>query len=202
MEAIAIGMSHGVSMANFVERKLDYFLGGVEGFSLVGVNDSNNIVKTYAENRKIEYKSKKCTGRIDAKQIVSKVGKLLLFWSGRDLSDLLFCASNLRVPYRIVPVPVTTIVNKDEEQEFDLYIGRGSPWGNPFSIKPGTSDTRDVVIEKYRAYFNTEILTNPDKHSQLIALQGLRLGCHCKPLSCHGDIIVSYLNKYFDEQGS
>ncbi|MRR49661.1 MAG: DUF4326 domain-containing protein [Rhodocyclaceae bacterium] len=96
---------------------------------------------------------------------------------------------------------MTTVVNKDAEHEFDLYIGRGGPWGNPFPIKPGTDETRDVVIEKYREYFEAEIVTSPDKHAQLMAIQGYRLGCHCKPSACHGDVIADYLNHHLDENG-
>lgn len=43
------------------------------------------------------------------------------------------------------------VVNKYKEP-FDVYIGRGSVWGNPFSINEAIGDTRDVVIEKYRQH--------------------------------------------------
>lgn len=38
-----------------------------------------------------------------------------------------------------------TVVNKYKE-EYDIYIGRGSRWGNPFVI--GKDGTREEVIEK------------------------------------------------------
>lgn len=34
-----------------------------------------------------------------------------------------------------------------------VYIGRGSPWGNPFII--GKDGTRDEVIAKYEAYLDS-----------------------------------------------
>ena len=49
---------------------------------------------------------------------------------------------------------VPVVVNK-YKSEYDVYIGRGSPWGNPFThIKDKTTkaefivDTREESIEK------------------------------------------------------
>jgi hypothetical protein len=69
----------------------------------------------------------------------------------------------------------------------DVYIGRPSIWGNPFTI--GRSGTRDEVIDLYEQW----IRTRPDLLAQLPLLKGKRLGCYCKPLACHGDILVKLL---------
>lgn len=74
------------------------------------------------------------------------------------------------------------VVNKNKE-EFDVYIGRGSKWGNPFVI--GMSGSRKQVINMYREY----ILSKPELLEDLHELKGKRLGCYCKPLPCHGDIL-------------
>ncbi len=66
----------------------------------------------------------------------------------------------------------------------DIYIGRGSIWGNPYHI--GKDGTREEVIEKYRNY----ILSNNFLMSRLSDLRGKKLGCYCKPKLCHGDILV------------
>ena len=42
-----------------------------------------------------------------------------------------------------------TVVNKYKEY-YDIYIGRGSPYGNPFVI--GKDVTREEVIEKFRLF--------------------------------------------------
>ena len=52
------------------------------------------------------------------------------------------------------------------KQEFDVYIGRPSKWGNPFKLKKG--DDRDAVLEKYRAW----LLTQPELLAQLDELRG------------------------------
>lgn len=44
---------------------------------------------------------------------------------------------------------LTTVVNKYTDA-YDVYIGRGSKWGNPFHLQ--FEGNRATVIEKYRAY--------------------------------------------------
>jgi len=70
-----------------------------------------------------------------------------------------------------------------KKEKYDVYIGRPSKWGNPFSI--GKDGTREDVISKYEIY----IMNKPDLIQALPELQGKILGCWCKPLACHGDIL-------------
>lgn len=81
----------------------------------------------------------------------------------------------------------TKVVNKYKES-YDVYIGRGSIWGNPFII--GKDGDRDEVIKKYEDY----IKTCPDLLDSLPKLKGKRLGCFCKPKACHGDVLVKLVN--------
>ncbi len=81
----------------------------------------------------------------------------------------------------------TTVVNKNHSK-FDVYIGRGSIWGNPYRI--GIDGNRDEVIRKYKADFDNGKFSE----EQLSTLKGKRLGCFCKPVACHGDVIAEYLN--------
>jgi hypothetical protein len=79
----------------------------------------------------------------------------------------------------------TTVVNKDI-MDFDVYIGRGSKWGNPYRIGP--DGTREEVIKKYILY----LLAHPDLIEQAkVELKDKVLGCFCKPLDCHGDILAA-----------
>ena len=80
---------------------------------------------------------------------------------------------------------MTTVVNKYKES-FDVYIGRGSIWGNPFVI--GKDGTREEVIEKYEQYY----LENKLLQSKIHLLKGKKLGCFCAPKACHGDILKKY----------
>ena len=74
-------------------------------------------------------------------------------------------------------------------EEYDIYIGRGSIWGNPFRI--GKDGSRGECIKKYRRM----ILERPDLLRRLPELEGKRLGCFCKPKACHGDVIVELVMK-------
>ena len=70
-----------------------------------------------------------------------------------------------------------------KKEPYDIYIGRPSKWGNPFSI--GKDGSREEVISKYESY----IMNNPDLIQALPELKDKTLGCWCKPKACHGDIL-------------
>lgn len=78
-----------------------------------------------------------------------------------------------------------------KRSRFDIYIGRPSLFGNPFSI--GKHGDRDEVIEKYRVYFYARISCDDHFRREVESLRGKVLGCWCRPLACHGDVIVEYL---------
>lgn len=72
---------------------------------------------------------------------------------------------------------------------YDVFIGRGSAWGNPFVI--GVDGTREEVIEKYRALIKERGLEERIKKE----LKGKVLGCFCSPLPCHGDVLAEIANR-------
>lgn len=87
-----------------------------------------------------------------------------------------------------------TVVNRHYE-EFDIYIGRGSVWGNPYSHMLGTKalykvETRDEAVDLYKALLWQRIRCGEITLDMLIALDGKRLGCYCSPKRCHGDVLV------------
>jgi hypothetical protein len=84
---------------------------------------------------------------------------------------------------------MTTVVNI-KRNKCDVYIGRGSPFGNPFRI--GDDGDREQVLAKYRTYFKRR-LTDPKFRDNIFSLKDKVLGCWCKPLLCHGDVIVEFL---------
>jgi len=84
--------------------------------------------------------------------------------------------------------PVTSVVHCKKDK-FDVYIGRPSKWGNPFTI--GIDGTRDEVIEKYKVWF----LAQPELVAAVPELKGKVLGCWCKPQHCHGDFLAEQANR-------
>ena len=87
----------------------------------------------------------------------------------------------------------TTQVVHCKHTPFDVYIGRPSQWGNPFTHLADRKTraafivgSRDEAIAAYRAW----ILTQPQLLAQLSQLQGKTLGCWCHPQACHGDVLA------------
>lgn len=81
-----------------------------------------------------------------------------------------------------------TVVNRYKE-DFDIYIGRGSMWGNPYKLEKESD--RSLVIEQYRKYLFAQIKCGKITKHDFSELTGKRLGCFCKPKACHGDVIVN-----------
>jgi len=90
---------------------------------------------------------------------------------------------------------MTTVVNKRNHTptDNDVYIGRGSKWGNPFKIGAWS---REEVIEKY----NIAIQHGSKRHlrKDLHELQGRNLVCYCSPSPCHGDVLKALVEEYYE----
>jgi hypothetical protein len=88
---------------------------------------------------------------------------------------------------------VTRVVNLFKEP-YDIYIGRPSEWGNPFSHKASALAnqvfSRDIAIQSFRDYAVQRLKREP---LWLEPLRGKTLGCFCKPQDCHGDVIVELI---------
>lgn len=91
------------------------------------------------------------------------------------------------------------VVNLRNEK-YDIYIGRGSKWGNPYSHKEGTKalyvvSSREEAIEKFEEYlFDSGLIKSINE------LKYKKLGCFCKPEKCHGDILKKYVNRLENEE--
>jgi hypothetical protein len=107
-------------------------------------------------------------------------------------------------PLRLIKIAITRVVNIKTELKYQAekstqsyeYIGRGSYWGNPYSMYE-EGDGREEVIRKYKYDFDFEKFPNKEK-PEVHKLTGKRLGCFCKPQACHGDVLADYLNSWDD----
>lgn len=69
---------------------------------------------------------------------------------------------------------------------------RPSRYGNPFHINLRAGITREMVIESFRRW----LLSRPDLIAEFRRdLRGKRLGCCCKPLACHVDVIAEIVDR-------
>lgn len=86
-----------------------------------------------------------------------------------------------------------------KKEPYDVYIGRPSKWGNPFTHKEGTKaefilPTREEAVEAYR-----EWIENGEGEYLLCDLHELKnktLGCWCHPQLCHGSVLLELIEKY------
>lgn len=84
-----------------------------------------------------------------------------------------------------------------KKEPYDVYIGRPSPWGNPFSHQPNTkaevkTETREEAIACYEEWLrqNPEMIEKAKRE-----LKGKVLGCWCSPKACHGDVLAKIANE-------
>jgi hypothetical protein len=85
----------------------------------------------------------------------------------------------------------TRVVNKHHGVPYDVYIGRGSKWGNPFTHMDDTTATyrvgsRDEAISRYLDWIFEQRELLADLHQ----LRGKVLGCYCFPAPCHGEVLA------------
>lgn len=90
-----------------------------------------------------------------------------------------------------------TIVVNRHYKSYTVYIGRGTKFGNKYEIGP--DGTREDVIAKHKKDFDN----NPELQEAVWnELRGEIIGCSCKPLACHGDTYVEYIEKRKENETS
>lgn len=77
-----------------------------------------------------------------------------------------------------------------KREPYDVYIGRPSKWGNPFTFKANTIAKFVVPLAEVLARYEAWLREQPELMSSLTELRGKTLGCWCKPKPCHGDILA------------
>jgi len=70
-----------------------------------------------------------------------------------------------------------------------VYVGRGSPFGNPFKI--GRDGNRLRVIQRFEAWLKAQ----PELMERVaVELKDKDLVCHCAPRYCHAEILYEIAN--------
>ncbi|HIF9080262.1 TPA: DUF4326 domain-containing protein [Photobacterium damselae] len=134
----------------------------------------------------------------------SDITHAIVFDDGEEFIDETAKLKASGKPLRVIGISITRVINIKTETEYQAekstptyeYIGRGSYWGNPYSMYE-EGDDREEVIRKYKYDFDYEKFPNKEK-SEVYKLTGKRLGCFCKPQACHGDVLADYLNSWDD----
>ncbi|MNJ39218.1 hypothetical protein D3C77_340850 [compost metagenome] len=178
------------------ERKVDKIISSLKKVELIFVRDDNGFIEKYSA-----FKGLQKTAVQSEKEMLALVTHAILFQDEErncffTLYDEL---QEKKIPTRVINLKITKVSNKDAGDSYDVYIGRGTLWGNPYQM--GKEGTRDEVIAKFAYDFERRFLKLPEKFDENIEkLRGKTLGCHCKPAACHGDVIANYLNSQDDGQ--
>lgn len=107
---------------------------------------------------------------------------------------------------KIINIKNTKRYNKEpfkKDDELYIFCGRPKKLSNPYEI--GKDGNRGEVIEKFRELAEDDLFNEPpstlNKEIKNLAdyakkhkISNLVLGCYCKPLACHCDVIKEILD--------
>ena len=182
-----------------LERKLDRISSSLMNFKIT-TNSPNELLKLYQEHNRdcieISYLP-------DWKSV--EFTHAVIFKDDEIFNDDEEYIRLLNIPLRIIQIKITRVINIDTDMQYKSirkndvyeYIGRGSPWGNPYSMTTHDEEDRKNVIHSFKYDFDRDILLKAKK-DDVYKLAGKRLGCFCKPFDCHGDILANFLNSWDD----
>lgn len=88
---------------------------------------------------------------------------------------------------------MTRVVNLKREK-YNVYIGRPGKGEDGYFGNPFDQYKRADNIALFHRYFYFRLNTDPVFRKGVEALKGKILGCFCKPLDCHGDVIQEYVD--------
>lgn len=173
------------------ERKVSNILSSFPSFYIVHKSDPNEFVaRRFSSDRRV-------CGTLNSpvdEGGLSDATHAVIFNDGTTFNGLIDEVKKRDLKARIINAAITKVVNVRKTKNYDVYIGRGSSWGNPYAIGPG--DDREEVIRKYKYDFDRGFLKSGKEDFRELA--GKTLGCYCKPEPCHGDVIAEYLNALDD----
>lgn len=171
------------------QRKLETYISRLTDVQISTSVDANHFVSDFCQKRELPFD----VGELKFREADYAV----IFDSGKLFTETIAALRAHRVPCKVVGLQLTSVVNKDKGESFDVYIGRGTIWGNPYPI--GREGDREEVLRKYQYDFDRRLLRFFENHDKNVeAIRGKVLGCHCKPSACHGDILANYVNSIDD----
>jgi hypothetical protein len=84
-----------------------------------------------------------------------------------------------------------------QKGKYDVYVGRPSKWGNPFSHKTDSVAqyrvrTKKEAVDKFEQWFVTQFELVQQCREEL---RGKILGCWCEESPCHAEILAKIANR-------
>lgn len=181
------------------QRKVEKIISNLGKVSLVCSDDYNGFIeRIHKENELI------VEVELFDESVTTSITHAIIFDDGEEFEAEKEKIKAMGIPLRHIKILITRVINISDKAEYKSvkstpdyeYIGRGSYWGNPYSMYE-TGEDREEVIRKFKYDFDYEKFPKKEK-KEVYKLIGKRLGCFCKPQACHGDILANYLNSYDD----
>lgn len=180
-------------------RKVKKITSSLGAATLVYPSDPNGLIAKFCDES-----SEKMTAKELASWTPIDITHAIVFDDGEEFIKETEQLKESQKPLRVIRIYITRVINIKTETEYQSekstpnyeYIGRGSYWGNPYSMYE-EGDDREEVIRKFKYDFDYEKFPNKEK-SEVYKLAGKRLGCFCKPQACHGDVLADFLNSWDD----
>ena len=203
MKTIIIFYPYEFNVYSKFKRKVSRILNNLDAYNVVFTADDRGFIKKFFSEIEQEVK-------VEVAAVLSlgdtEVNHAIVFDDGASFPDLISELQDKQITYRLVKIPITRVINIKKQPTYQgvkqtanyEYIGRGSYWGNPYSMHEA-GDDRDEVIRKYKYDFDNDKFPNKKK-ADVLMLTGKKLGCFCKPAVCHGDVLADYLNSLDDKK--
>lgn len=93
------------------------------------------------------------------------------------------------------------VMNIKQHGKAQVYIGRPSVYGNPFRPTERSAAAHHKVCTQYKKYLWRKLCNSPSFVLQVRGLKGKTLGCFCKPLPCHGDVLAAAIAWLHSDEG-
>ena len=176
------------------ERKLSNILSNFNQFYIAYTKDYNSFInKQLSSDNRVQ---DTISSPVDEEHL-DDISHAIIFNDGESFNHLIDQINKQEIKSRVINVGITKVINKGKGKSYDIYIGRGSPWGNPYAVGFGASigeeqNDREEAIRKYKYDFERGFLQKNKEDA--LELKGKTLGCYCKPQACHGDVLAEYLN--------
>ena len=181
------------------KRKVLKILSKLKSFTISTTNDDNNFISKLCSEGLLG-----TSFNINKDFDINKATHAIIFDDGEEFANQYEQLTDKKTPTRLIKIKITRVVNIKKETEYQglkntnnyEYIGRGAKWGNPHSMFE-EGDNREEVIRKFKYDFDYDKFPHLSK-DDVYKLAGKRLGCFCKPATCHGDVLADYLNSWDD----
>ena len=81
------------------------------------------------------------------------------------------------------------------KDNYDVYVGRPSKWGNPYTHLEKSAakfkvDSIEEAVKKYEEY----LISNKELFNSLFELKNKKIACWCKTKKCHAYILKKYVD--------